>query len=160
MSLEIRTDVPLKPMSPVYPDAVPGAVYWISELDCLVAVSSDRKPTIHNTMSCSVSAWLVDAEGDAQAMASLLDRPIAVSFKHNASIEEVGRLGVQGIVRALIALVMGEPAGESPAIPWGESVRSTVNIRHAITLAKAMSETVGFSVLPVRAPGELIDSAP
>lgn len=131
----VRSDIALKPLNgtdPLVIHELPGGD--------LVAVHFAATRTPINTLDCYIAAWLVDADGDAQAS---IDQPVLVAFRHNAPMHEVTALGAQGIATAMLDLVMGEVA-DPPVIPWGDAVRSELNINNAITMARAAGQIIDF----------------
>lgn len=139
MPFEQRFDIALKPHPLV--QAPPQAVF---ELDtgALVALAIATAPTPAATLECRASCWLVDADGDPQAVAGV---PVLTEFPHAASLAEIGALGMQGIAEALRDLLLGEPTDDSPAIPWSEQLRAEVSIRTKILLATAAGTPIDWS---------------
>lgn len=139
MPWQLRADIPMKQHPKV--GAPPRAVF---ELDSghLVALAIATTPTPAATLACEASCWLVDADGDPQAVAGI---PVLSQFPHAASVAEITTLGVQGIADALRDLLLGEPANEPPAIRWAEPLRAQVSIRNVIAVATAAGTPIDWS---------------
>ena len=138
MSYVPRTDIPLKP-HPLVP-AQPQAVF---ELDTgkLVALAITTAMTNAATLACAAACWLVDAEGDPQQVAGTA---VLARFSHAADVQQIAALGVQGIADALRDLLLGEPAGDPPAIAWSAQLRAQVSIRNVIAVAAAAGTPIDF----------------
>lgn len=139
MSYVLRADITLKP-HPTVPTA-PQAVF---ELDtgALVALAIATEPTPAATLACACACWLVDADGDPQAVAGI---PVLSQFQHAADVGQITALGVQGIAAALRDLLLGEPASDPPAIPWSAQLRTQVSIRNVIAVATAAGTPIDWS---------------
>lgn len=139
MSYVLRTDITLKP----HP-AVPAPPQAVFELDtgALVALSIATEPTPSTTLACACACWLVDAEGDPQAVGGV---PVLSQFAHAADAAQIAALGMQGIADALRDLLLGEPAADPPAIPWAMQLRAQVSIRNVIAVATAAGTPIDWS---------------
>ncbi|MGV8944626.1 hypothetical protein [Thermomonas sp.] len=139
MSYTIRADIELKP----HPIAgvSPQAVFALDTGD-FVALAVVNVPTPAATLACTASAWLVDAEGDAQAVAGI---PVLVQFPHTADVQQITTLGVQGIAAALRDLLLGEAAEDPPAIAWSDALSAQVNIRNVIAVARAAGDPIDLT---------------
>lgn len=142
MSHALRTDIPLLPAGP--DDVEPQAVFELDTGD-LVALRMTTATTPMTTLECVARAWLVDAQGDLQAVAG---NPVQSGFTHTADVTQIAALGVQGIADALRDLVLGEAAAEPPPIPWGDALRAQVSIRNVITIARAAGTPIDWSATP------------
>ncbi len=132
--IALAEGVPLK-AGPV-PGVVAQAVYALETGD-LVALSVQKSASNADFLAFAAQAWLVDEDGDAQAVAGV---PILRTFTHSADVSQLGALGVQGIADALRDLLLGEPT----AIRWGVGLRGSVSIRTAIALAKAAGTPIDW----------------
>lgn len=155
MSYEAAPNVDLKPLTLEQqgqePESfTPGAVFLLDTGD-LVAVHYSAKRTPANTLSCRALAWLVDADGDAQATVDAAGKAIVVDFKHNAPAQQLSALTANGLAATLRDLVLGEPPAdpENPPIRWSQELRDEVNIRYAIATARATGETIDLVTTPV-----------
>lgn len=139
MSWQLRPDIALKP----HP-AVPTPPLAVFQLDtgALVALAIATAPTQAATVACKASCWLVDADGDPQAVGGV---PVLSEFPHAASLAEISALGMQGIADALRDLLLGEPPADPPAIPWSEQLRTEVSIRTVIAVATAAGTPIDWS---------------
>ncbi len=138
MSYEIRSDIPLK-SHPLLP-AAPQAVFALDNGE-LVALAISTDPTNAATLACSAACWLVDADGDAQAVAGV---PVLSRFSHTADVLQIATLGVQGIADALRDLLLGEPPADPPVIRWPAQLRGQVSIRNVIAVAEAAGTPIDF----------------
>lgn len=135
MTYALRTDIPLLPAAEHGP--MPQAIFELANGD-LVALLVTKSVTLATSLECVARAWLVDAQGDPQAVAGL---PVGTAFTHTADVTQISALGVQGIADALRDLVLGEP----PGIPWGAAIRAQVSIQNIITVARAAGTPVDWS---------------
>lgn len=140
MSYTARTDITLKPGASAA--AMPQVVFELENGD-LVALRVTTAVTPMTTLECVAHAWLVDEQGDLQAVEG--QPPVLVGFTHTADVTQLAVLGVQGIADALRDLVLGEPASDPPAIPWADALRAQVSIRNAITIARAAGTPIDWS---------------
>lgn len=128
-----RPDIPLKPhpLVAIEPQAV-------VELDtgAMVALAYSATPTTRTTLACLIAAWLVDTDGDPQAVAGV---PVLSQYPHTADVQQIAVLGAQGIADALQALVLGEPQA---AIPVHTQLASEVSIRNVIAVALASGQPI------------------
>ena len=147
MSIISRTDIPLKPMELGERTAIPSVVYQLLDADAFVAVSFTSKTTIDNTVSCQIGCWLVDEDGDPRMLRQDLTAPLALDFKHNASAEQINRIGIQAIASSMLNLLLGEPVEISPVIAWPDNLRESMNIRNAITAVTAISTPIDLVLL-------------
>lgn len=138
MTSTLRTDIALKP-HPLVP-AAPQAVF---ELDTgtLVALSIATAPTNAATLACTAACWLVDGDGDPQAVAGV---PVLSRFNHTGDVQQIAALGVQGIADALRDLLLGEAPADPPAIRWAAPLRAQVSIRNVIAVATAAGTPIDF----------------
>lgn len=136
MSYQPRNDIELKP-HPLLALA-PQAAF---ELDtgALVAVHYSAAPTPRTTLACHIAAWLVDADGDAQAVAGL---PVLSQYAHTADVQQITTLGAQGIADALRQLVLGEAQA---AIPVSAQLAEQVSIRNVIAVATASGTPIDYT---------------
>ena len=139
MTYTLRTDITMKP----HP-AVPAAPQAVFELDtgALVALSIATEATPSTTLACACACWLVDADGDPQAVGGV---PVLSQFAHAADAAQIAALGMQGIAAALRDLLLGEPAADPPAIPWSEQLRAEISIRNVIAVAAAAGTPIDWS---------------
>lgn len=139
MSYVLRTDIILKP----HP-AVPAPPQAVFELDtgALVALSIATEPTPSTTLACACACWLVDADGDPQAVGGV---PVLSQFAHAADAAQIAALGMQGIADALRDLLLGEPPADPPVIPWSEQLRAEISIRNVIAVAAAAGTPIDWS---------------
>jgi hypothetical protein len=94
------------------------------------------------TLACAATAWLVDDDGDMQAVAG---QPVATRMTHTASVQQLAALGTQGIADALRDLLLGEPAADPPVIPWAQEVCEQTSIRNVIAVAQAVGTPIDWS---------------
>lgn len=136
MSYTSRTDIELKPhpLLAVTPQAV-----FALDTGKLVAISYSATPTPRTTLACRIACWLVDADGDAQAVAGV---PVQSQYQHTADVQQIATLGAQGIADALRDLVLGEA---QTAIPVSAQVAAEVNIRNVIAVATASGEPIDIT---------------
>lgn len=139
MTYQQRQDIPLKPHPQV--EAPPQAVFELNT-GSLVALSIATAPTPAATLACTASCWLVDADGDPQAVAGI---PVLSVFQHAADVAQIQALGVQAIAAALRDLLLGDPPDDPPAIPWGDQLRAQVSIRNVIAVAVAAGTPIDWT---------------
>ena len=136
MSYQPRHDISLKP----HPRLLlsPQAVF---ELDtgALVALHYSATPTPRTTLACAIAAWLVDDDGDAQAVAGV---PVLSQYAHTADVAQITSLGAQGIADALRQLVLGEAQA---AIPVSAQLAEQVSIRNVIAVATASGTPIDYT---------------
>lgn len=135
MTYTVRDDIALKPLRV---GIAPSAVVELDTGD-LVALRYEASRTHVNTLACHAMAWLVDADGDAQANVDSRSVPVMTEYRHNASAVELAQIGAETLATELTRLVLGEHVEPSP-IPWPQSTRDAASIRNAIAVARASGE--------------------
>lgn len=149
MSYEPVNDVPFKSMrivsgkhnnDPQIEEVMPSAVFRMDTGDLIAVHSNNKRLAELNTLSMRIVAWLVDAEGDAQALHGT--DPIYVDYKHNAPMVQIETFGVSGLTALLRDMVFGEPVSAYTPIPASVEVLDAINIRYAILSARAAGEVV------------------
>lgn len=130
-----RPDIALKTHPLV--DTPPQSVV---ELDtgALVALAYSATPTPRTTLACLIAAWLVDEDGDPQAVAGV---PVLSQYAHTADVQQIAVLGAQGIADTLRALALGEPQA---AMPLSAQLVEQVSIRNVIAVALASGAPIDF----------------
>lgn len=136
MTYTVRDDVALKPLRV---GVMPSVIVELDTSD-LVALRYEASRTHVNTLSCQAIAWLVDADGDAQANVDGRNVPVMTEYRHNASAVQLADLSAETLATELTRLVLGEPATEPSPIPWPQSTRDAASIRNAIAVARASGE--------------------
>lgn len=119
----------------------PQAVFELDSGD-LVAVAISTSQTAAATLAFSGCAWLVDSDGDMQAVDGA---PIATRMTHAAPAQQVAAIGVQAIADAIRDALLGEPAQDPPVIAWGHDFREQISIRNTITIARAAGVPIDWS---------------
>ena len=138
MTHTLRTDLPLLPG---LAELVPQAIFLLDTGDS-VAVHVALSATTSATLACVAAAWLVDEDGDMQAVAG---NPVAVRMSHVATVQELSTLGAQGIADALRDLLLGEAPVDPPVIAWSDELREQTSIRNVITVARAAGTPIDWS---------------
>lgn len=138
MSYTLRTDIARKPGIDGFE---PQAVFVLDTGD-LVAVAIETAATAAATLAFDCGAWLVDADGDMQAVAG---QPVATRCTHAAPAQQVATHGVQTLADALRDLLLGAPADDPPVIAWSHDFREEVSIRNVITIARACGTPIDWS---------------
>lgn len=129
------------PLLPGLDGITPQAVFELDSGD-LVAVAISTSQTAAATLAFAGYAWLVDADGDMQAVDSA---PIATRMTHAAPAQQVAAIGVQAIADAIRDLLLGESAQDPPVIAWGHDFREQISIRNVITIARAAGVPIDWS---------------
>lgn len=138
MSYILQSDIPRKPGIDGFE---PQAVFALDTGD-LVAVAIETASTPAATLAFDCGAWLVDADGDMQAVHG---QPVATRCTHAAPAQQIATHGVQTLADALRDLLLGAPADDPPIIPWSEDFRAQVSIRNVITIARAVGVPIDWS---------------
>ena len=136
MSYLSRPEIAMKP-HPLL-GLQPQAVFAL-DTGALVAVAYSATPTPRTTLACAIAAWLVDDDGDAQAVAGVA---VLSQYQHTADVTQIAALGAQGIADALRELILGEP---QTAIPVAEQLAAQVSIRNVIAVATASGEPIDIT---------------
>ena len=138
MTHALRTDLPLLPG---LDELVPQAIFQL-DTGASVAVHISLSATPAATLACAATAWLVDDDGDMQAVAG---QPVATRMTHTAPAQQLAALGAQGIADALRDLLLGEAPADPPVIPWSDALREQTSIRSVIVVAAAAGTPIDWS---------------
>lgn len=137
MSIQLTNDIPLKSSAhdgPLMPQAVA-----LLDSGHLVAFCVNTQPTQATTLALVGHAWLVDDEGDLQAV---MARPVATAFSFNMDVSLIGSMGVQVAATAVRDLLLGE-AVNAP-VDWSRQVIEQVSIRNVIAVAEAVGTPIDW----------------
>jgi hypothetical protein len=105
----------------------------------LVAVTWMQKRTPNNSLSIRITIWLVDANGEAILNLDVNGEAVLVDFKQNIVGSVLATFTAQQAIKRIAGVMIGEPMPSGSPIQYPPDVLEEINIRNAITTARAGS---------------------